>query len=300
VQRLANQTDAEDEELMDLRALVAQMWAGKYRIMACAGVVALGFGVVAFLTTPVYRATTVLVSASADRSGLGGALSSTLDSLGGLASLAGVGLGSNDAAVEEALAVLRSRDFTERFIVEQDLLPKLFPDKWDPVKKAWTVPEDRRPTLARAFRKFDEGVRTVNRDRKTSLITMTIDWPDRSAGAEIANAMVAKVNAEMRGRAIDQADRSLGFLQQELATTGVVDTRAAINRLIEAQIKQRMLANVTQEYSFRVVDRALTPDLTDKVRPKRLQMILVGLLLGGALGALWVYLRPAKVPKAAG
>ena len=67
----------------------------------------------------------------------------------------------------------------------------------------------------------------------------------------------------------------------------------AINRLIEGQIRQRMIASVTQEYAFRVVDRALTPDLSDKVRPKRALMLLGGLIIGGFIGCLWAYFRGA-------
>jgi len=99
---------------------------------------------------------------------------------------------------------------------------------------------------------------------------------------------VARINAEMQKRAIAKSQASVGFLEEELKKTSVIGTQEAINRLIEAQIKQRMLANVTQEYALRVVDKALPPDLSDKVRPKRLVLLMLGPILGGIFGIAMV------------
>jgi hypothetical protein len=90
----------------------------------------------------------------------------------------------------------------------------------------------------------------------------------------------------MRARAIAKSEASLGFLQKELAATAVVDTRAAINRLIESQVNQRMLANVTMQYAFRVVDPALPADRDDPVRPKKLLMTAAGVFVGLVFGML--------------
>jgi uncharacterized protein involved in exopolysaccharide biosynthesis len=37
-----------------------------------------------------------------------------------------------------------------------------------------------------------------------------------------------------------------------------------------------------------VVDKALVPDLTDKLRPKGILMAILGVVLGGACGIAWV------------
>jgi LPS O-antigen subunit length determinant protein (WzzB/FepE family) len=96
---------------------------------------------------------------------------------------------------------------------------------------------------------------------------------------------MSRLNAEMRRRAIGKADASIGFLEKELNTTTVVATREAISRLIEVQIKQRMLANVTDEYAFRIVDRALPPDKIDVLKPKKALMLFAGLAVGLLVGS---------------
>lgn len=119
---------------------------------------------------------------------------------------------------------------------------------------------------------------------KTGLVTVQIDWKDRDEAARWGNAMVERINAEMRARALAQADAYVGYLTQESEKTTDVGTRDAINRLIESQIKQRMVATVTQEYAFRVVDRAMAPDAKDRERPNKPLFAILGLLLGLTAG----------------
>ena len=272
-----------DEGIVNGELLASVLWPRRW-LIATLAIISTGlFAALGFVLSPVYRATAVLVAASPDRNALGGSLGSALGSVGELASLAGIGEPNGTSGVDEALAVLQSREFTQTFIAEHNLMPELFSKNWDPVSNTWKVPAAKRPTPAKAFRFFD-NIRTVKRDTKTGLITLQIDWKNRFDAAAWVNALVAALNAEMRGRAITQADASLGYLQKELGATSDVGTRDAVNRLIEGQIKQRMLANVTQEYSLRFVDRALVADADDPVGPRKLVLIVVGLFLGLVCG----------------
>jgi hypothetical protein len=98
----------EDPE-MDLRALAAKIAARRWWIIgAVLGVTAVALAA-AFLLTPVYRASAVMIPASADRNSLSSSLGSSLGQLGGLAALAGVTLGTGDTTTEESIAVLKSR-----------------------------------------------------------------------------------------------------------------------------------------------------------------------------------------------
>ena len=283
----------------ELILLVRKLWAGKWWIVASVLLVTGLSAFLAFTAQPVYRASTLLAAADTHRQGMGSSLGGALGSLGGLASLAGVNVGGVDATIEEALAVLKSREFTEEFIRRNNLLPALYPGSWNE-KGEWTGAANEKPTLTRAYKFFERNVRAVDRDKKTGLVVMTIDWTDKQRAAEWANLLVAQLNDEMRQRAIRQAEASLGFLEKELAGTTVVETRQAISGLIEGQIRQRMMANVMHEYVFRVIDRAMTPDVSDKVRPKRLLMLVIGGLLGGALGISLLLMRDfAKALRAA-
>jgi len=272
-----------EEGEISSRELFARLWRRRTWIILSTIFSTAGAIAIAFLMTPIYRATTVLVPAGAERNKLG-SLSSTLGQLGGLASLAGLGMGANDIETEEALAVLHSRGFTERFVVDNNLMPKLFSSRWNNSTNTWNVPEKKQPTQADAYKYLDKKIRHITRDIKTGLVTIQIDWKDRDEAARWGNSMVERINAEMRQRAVTQADAYVGYLTQELAKTTDIGTRDAINRLIESQIKQRMVATVTQEYAFRVIDRALAPDAKDRQSPIKALFAALGLLLGFAVG----------------
>jgi hypothetical protein len=138
---------------IDLRAFIAKLWAHRSLLSATALVTTALFAVVAFTMTPVYRATTVFVGAQND-TGILGALGGSLGQLGGLASLAGVNVGGADLQVQEGMAVLRSREFTEGFIQDNGLMQEIFRKRWDPAAKAWTGPKESWPTLAQASKFF--------------------------------------------------------------------------------------------------------------------------------------------------
>jgi uncharacterized protein involved in exopolysaccharide biosynthesis len=272
----------------DLRVLAALLWSGRWWILLSTTVFVVALGAAAQLMTPIYRATAVLVPARVE--GGMGSLGSALGQFGGLAALAGVDLSSDSSTTEEALAVLQSREFTERFIVENELLPKFFNSKWDSNAKRWSVGADDQPTLAEGYKYFDRRVRVVTQDAKTGLIRVQIEWRDPLEAASWANELVALLNAEMRARAIANSSASVGYLEKELEATMTVVVKEAIGRLMETQITQRMLANVTHEYAFRVVDKALPPDPDDIAKPQKLVMVVMGAAIGFLIGVVAVFL----------
>jgi uncharacterized protein involved in exopolysaccharide biosynthesis len=280
-----------EEQGIDFRAMYRRVAQRPLWLLASIVIVTLPCVLAAFLLTPVYRATTVLVPAETGRGG--GIFGSALGELGGLASLAGIEMGGGASETEEALAVLRSRSFTEGFIKDLGLLPKLFPDKWDAAAGTWKKDIGQPPTLAHAYKRFHKRIRSVMEDKKTGLINVDIRFTDREQAAQWANVMVDRLNEEMRRRAIEKADASLRYLEQEFQTSSNVATRQAIGRLIEAQVNQRMLANVTREYAFRVVDRALPAEADDPASPNKLALLIAGPVAGFTIGVVLILIAAA-------
>jgi uncharacterized protein involved in exopolysaccharide biosynthesis len=270
-------------EIVPLVQVFRRYWRHRWLICLVTLVSAVLFMVVAFTTTPVFRSATVLVAATTNKGGLSGSLASTLGSAGSLASLAGINLNANDSNVEESLAVLQSRQLTEPFLADENIAPEIFPSLWDKDGKKWKVSADKQPTLARTYLRF-EKLLVINKNIKTGLITVQIDWRDSARAAGWLNELVRRLNLEMRSRAITNSDAAVGYLQKEWSSTQDVGTREAIGRLMETEIRQRMLANVTQEYSLRVVDKAMAADPSDKVWPKKLVLLIVGVVTGFLAG----------------
>lgn len=247
--------------------------------------------VLALVMTPVYRSKVLLVPVSQEQENRG--LSAIAGQFGGLAQLAGLNFGSGgSSSKDEAIALLKSRGFTEQFVQSENLLPILFDGAWDAEQERWKSDDpDEIPTLNDGYRLFDSKIRQVTEDRKTSLVTLAIDWKDRELAARWAQLLVERVNQSMRERAIEESQRSLNYLNQELLKTEAAEVRQAIYRLIENQIKTIMWANVRDQFSFRVLDPPAVADKDDPVRPKRALMIVIGFVLGGFISLIVAYIR---------
>ena len=281
------------DEFRELREVWRRIVLGRWWVLALTAISAAGFGGIALVIPPKYVASAVLAPVSsrlrpeAGQGGLGG--------LSGIASLVGVNIGGAGAATEEALAVLRSRQFTEQFIADRGLLPVLFPDKWDQAAKGWKSPlEDKHPTLGQGYKKFEKDIRSIDRDVKSGLVTVSVTWTDRVMAADWVNDLVARLNKEMRSRDLLQSQERIGFLTEELAKTEEIGVRDSINKLIESEIKQRMLANVNQEYVFRVVDQAVPADPKDVAWPRKSLFLLIGAVIGFVLGTFIALIRYSR------
>lgn len=214
-----------------------------------------------------------------------------LGSLGGLAGAVGINLPTGgSAATEQAIELLKSRGFLAEFIRRRDLLPVLFAEDWDPDAKRWTVAASKVPTINDGVDRFRRKVLKVD-DRAGSTIRVIVDWTDRAQAADWANDLVATLNERARQRAIEESQRSLAYLDTQLAETTTVAVRESIFRLVEENLNRAMLANVRREYVFEVLDPAVAADVDRPQRPRKVLLLMLGFLAGLALAALAVALR---------
>lgn len=248
------------------------------RIFVPVFILIFGLSIAYFIVAPKkYRASVELVPVQ--RNGEATGLLSSFGGLGSLASLAGLEAGGVSLK-EEALASLRSKEFLFRFIEDNDLLPTLFSEDWDDGASDWLADlKDGPPTLWDGYRKIRKSVLRIFDDEQTGLVTISVEWTDRNVAAVWANDLVRRLNLEIRQRDIAESERSLEFLRQELEKTRIVELERSIYKLVEVEINKIMIANVREEYAFRVVDQAVAPDADRHFFPKGIIIIPVGLLL---------------------
>ena len=270
---------------LDLGSLAQQLRRSWLLLLLFVLVFAGGAAAAAFLTTPSYRARVVMIPAQSAES-VGG-LGSMLGDLGGIASLAGLDLGGGQSTTE-AVAYLKSRQFAESFIRERELLPVFFSSDWDASRRAWRVSGEDVPSDWDAWRHFDREIRRVSEDRKAGVFYLDIFWEDPAEAARWANELVKRVNVQMRDRAVAEAELSIALLQKEAAGTEMLPLRQAIYRLIESHVKRRTMAQVREEFAFRVVDPASPSDLDDFVKPKRGLYLVAGPVAGFLVGMAFV------------
>ena len=210
--------------------------------------------------------------------------------------------------MESTLALLKSRKFIISIINSENLKPVLFPDSWDKLNQQWLKPEigirDRilnfvfsgakdpktnyTPSDLQAYSKLN-SLLSVNKDKVTNLVTIKVQSEDPNMAADLANKLVVRLNEYLRNEAITQSKNSIRYLEQEIAETPLVEFRTALYTLIEAEARTIMLANVNQEYAFKVIDPALIPE--QAIKPKRVLIVALAMILGFMFACLTVVLR---------
>ncbi len=270
---------AEDEiNLLDLwRVLMARKWL----IVGLTFLATVAALVIALRTTPIYRAEALLAPVEDDKNGAASALAQ----FGGLASMVGVSLGGG-GNTEHSLAVLKSRAFLDDFIQENQLMPVFFEKLWDAEKQAWAVEDPKQaPTAWDAYDVFSKNLLKTSVDKKSGLVTVGIEWKDPEQSAQWANQLVTRLNSHQRRVAIQEAEKSLAYLNEQLAKTPVVEMQQMLYRMLEAETKKIMLANVRDEYAFKVVDPAVVPER--KIKPKRSLIVVLG-FMAGLMGSIFL------------
>jgi len=244
-----------------------------------------------FLITPVFQAEVLLLNSPAEKRG-GNLLSGLGGSGAGLAALAGINPNS-DSNTQEAIAILKSRALVDQFIADKNLLPILFNERWDAKNGRWESQEstildlfEGVPTANDGYERFNKKIRRVEEDRRSGLVTLTIEWSNPEQSAQWASELVNRANALLRSTAIERSQKSLSFLQEQAKKSTEIEVRQAIFKLIDSELKREMFAQVNEDYAFKVIDPPVVPE--KKLRPKRSLFAILGFLIGGALSLAFV------------
>ncbi|EKO3846176.1 MULTISPECIES: Wzz/FepE/Etk N-terminal domain-containing protein [Vibrio harveyi group] len=294
-----------DDEI-DLRELFNALWKGKWIIIVTIFVFAVGSVLYALSLPNIYKSDALLAPAESSN---GGGLSKMAGQLGGLAALAGVNLGAGESSQTDlAVQVMKSRQFVETFINKHDLLVPLMAAKdWDLANNKLILNEELynsntgewlrepnglrgvTPTAQEAFEVFSKEVMSVSQDKESGLYTISVKHYSPYVAQQWVNWLIEDINKVMRERTIAETSQNLAYLNTQLQKTAVADMQSTFYKLIEEQTKSLMLAEVQEEFIFKVVDPAVAPELKDG--PKRALICVLGTLLGGILGVAIVLVR---------
>lgn len=289
--RVSVVADGDDE--IDLLALWQKIWERRKLIVGVtllSGILAAG---ISLMMPDIYRAEVLIAPASGGDSGKGGA--SALSQFGGLASLAGISIGSS-SSLDENLAVLSSKTFLTKFIQENDLMPIFYADQWDATRKEWkNLDPKAHPSLWDALRLLTNGgVLGVDKGKKNDLVSISVEWMDAELASKLANDLVAQLNEYLRQQAIQSSQNKLKYLNDALGKTQVQEVRQSLFDLISKEQKNSMLASTEREFAFKVIDAASVPD--KKVKPKRMLAVIMSSMVAALLSIFYVLIVRERKP----
>lgn len=300
-------TTASAQQYFSLREFIILSWRYKWFIIVITGIFAAA-SVAIVLTIPNQYKAEMLVSPSEEQSG--GGLAALANQFGSLASLAGINLGGKGGdQMLLALEIFKSRQFLMGFIEKHELLvPLMAAEKWDhnsgeliinpklydTNSKKWVrdvqPPLRPEPTLFEAYEAFRERL-VVDRDAKSSVITITFEYFSPHIAQQWLTLLVKDLNGYMRDIELKESQRSVEYLQTQIANTEVAELKNVFFQLIQEQLKKAMLAEVREEFVFKTIDVAIVPE--KKSKPSRAVICIIITMLGGLFSLFLVHLRQA-------
>jgi uncharacterized protein involved in exopolysaccharide biosynthesis len=292
-----------DDEI-DLKELFSALWAGKITIILTTFVASVIAVAIALSMPNIYRAEALLSPVSSD----GGGMNGLANKFGGLASLAGVSLGGGGFdKTTMGIEVLKSRTFFADFVGKYPIMVDLMASNgWDSNNnevlidteiydvdgQVWIreakAPRKSEPSVQEAHKEFSKLL-SVSQDKESSFITIAIEHYSPYVAKQWVDWLVQDINNTIRNQEVQQAQRSIDYLLNQIKQTKLAELQMGFFELIQSQTETIMLANASPEYLFKTLDPAVVPEL--KAKPKRALICVLGVILGGMLGALIVLVR---------
>lgn len=276
--------------------IVSVLW-GRRLIVAVGTIAAAIFSIIyAVLQPNMYQSEVLLMPAEQNSaSGLG----SLATQFGGLASFAGLDFGGGQDKSTLGIEVLKSREFLSYFIEKHDLLVPLMAAKgwnrekdrlifdndiYDEKASVWVrdvpLPYKSKPSDQEAY-EFMEELVTVNQDKVTKFVTVTFEFYSPNLAKRWLTWMVDDLNELIRSRDVEEAKKSIEFLNDQVIKTPVAEMQSIFYELIEEQTKIIMFSEARDGYVFSVIDAAFYPE--KKIRPRRALICVLGTFMGGVL-----------------
>ena len=219
--------------------------------------------------------------------------------LGGLASLAGVNLDNGKSAKLVAVQIFSSRKFLVDFVKKNKLEVPLFAvlswdkdsgnylydeGKYNPTTKTWLPRPDRDDT----YYPTDEEIQLLLNDLvdmeidKTNKVTrVNFTWFNPHDAQKWLSMMVEALNDNLRLADINEKEKQMELLELQASQETNHEIKKVFYSLIQEQLAAKTLAQVRNEYIFKVVDPATLPET--KSSPKRALITVLGGLVGGFL-----------------
>jgi uncharacterized protein involved in exopolysaccharide biosynthesis len=266
-----------DGEGIDIPRLIHMIWKSRLWIVSITFFVGAMGAFYSLIAPTVYVADAIIAPKESKSGGAGVPFLSQMGNMGGL----GVQFGLGNASLDRLEYMARSRDLAERVINQNDLLPKLFSDRWIGRTKSWKdgiAPDMREATELIRMRRV-----SITPNSKKGVLVLSFRTPDSTFSAELARGYLTSLNKKIRDDVLGEADANRRFLEGQLMETSDPLLREKIQNLIGLEIEKSMLVSTK---SFDVLETPVVPHIREK--PKRKLIVIISLVAGFFLSLLAV------------
>lgn len=291
VEQMAPSISASSSGDVDLKEVARVILARRKLVAITTGTGSLLAAAVSFSQPNIYPAAATIMPIDSSNDRLSAALSS-MGSLGGLAAQAGVGLKGNVS--DKFVAILKSRTLAENVITKHNLLPSLFPERWDTIHHEWKVTVSpiswlhgtstaKAPTIQEAARRLS-AIAVTRGDAKTGLIEIRTEHPIAQVAADIANDYVVELHAFLQGNSLTSEQQNKDFLEKQLqkvsgeltASEGVLKSFQEDHKLVSLDAQAQASVQAYAALKSQLITKEMELNLQSKSTSAE-DVLLVGL-----------------------
>lgn len=268
----------------EIERLAVQLWKSKL-LIAGLMLVSTSVGVaIAFLQTPVYQASALVMPKEGQKqSGIGGALAG----LGGVSGMLATQFGVGNANLDRLEVIVKGWELADSVITKHNLLPEIFNEAWDTEKSQWKSPvKSEQPSMRDGIDMMRSSIIKVGCDPLKNIMTLTANARTAEMAVRLVEVYLMELNGKIRQDIIDESKSNQAFLQAQMRATLDPLILTKIQNMLGFEMEREML--VTHK-SIDILEGPLIP--TIRTKPKRKRIIGISILLGLAAGCLVVYAR---------
>ena len=243
------------------------LWKHKGMISCLVGAAVFAAIIISLVMRPVYEAKTVITPASRSSEQAGPA------SMNVIASQFGISTPSS-SNIWEIINLLKSDVLKEEMIRKHDLLPVLI----DKNSMRGKSEEQRMWAGIRCLREAS----TVSFSQRENSIRISVTFRDPKTATDLLNCTLKELTEHMSGEARRVAEANRRYLEREVDRTGDPFIRTKIYSMIAQQIEASLLAEVKENFAFKVIDPPRVPDR--KKGPKRGLIVMIAFAASLLLG----------------
>jgi uncharacterized protein involved in exopolysaccharide biosynthesis len=255
---------------INLMDYVKVIWKNRILIAIIVVIVVITTAIASLIMTPVYESKAVIIPA--------GVL--TRDVGSGLAAQLGIAPPASPISAE-IVNILKSNTLKEKIIKHYNLLPILF-------NKNILSKEDENKLMWQGIR-YLKGITKINFMLKDNIVEISVQFKDPKIAADIVSFTLSELNDHMSSETKRVAETNKKYLESQLDKIADPFIKGKIYALIAQQIETSMMAEVKENFAFKVLDFPRVPDM--RIKPKRTRMVMVSFVVSLFLGIFTAFLK---------
>ena len=231
----------------------------KWLIIITVTISVLATGIISFYSPKIYQATAAIIPASQAEEQYG---------MNTIAAQFGISTAPT-ANVSEIVRLLKSNILMEKVIKKHNLLSVFFSQ--EELKKI--------PDTSRTWEgiRYLQDIFKVTRNQKEGIIEITAEFRNPKIAADIIDYMLAELTDYMSSEARRVARTNKKYLESLINENADPLIGQKIYNLIARQIETAMMAEVKENFAFKILDPPKAPD--KKIRPKILKNIVLSFVV---------------------